>query len=235
MSIDHGLVIVPQLSAELPDGKVSAHVRFDGRPEIPTATVDLNVADVRLGQLTRKDPTQPPLDGPLRGHLKLTGRGRSIHEIAADGNGTVTAILPEGTMRTSLAELTGIDLRGLRMLLTKNKDETPVRCAVARFQMHNGTLTAQNLVIDTDPVLITGAGTIALNTEALDLQIQGHPKHVRLLRLQAPVGIQGTLAHPSVAIEKEGRKLQLVDPGHGKDVDCATLLAETKTGAPSLP
>ena len=235
MSIDHGLVIVPQLSADLPDGKVSAHVRFDGRPQTPTATLDLNVADVRLGQLARKDPTQPALDGPLRGHLKLTGRGRSIHEIAADANGSVTAILPEGTMRASLAELTGIDLRGLRMLLTKNKDETPVRCAVARFQLHKGTLTAQTLVIDTDPVLITGAGSIELDTEALDLQIEGHPKHVRLLRVQAPVAIQGTLAHPSVGVEKEGRKFQLVDPGHGKDVDCATLLAETKTGAPSLP
>lgn len=235
MTIDHGLVIVPQLSADLPDGKVSAHVRFDGRPEIPTASLDLNVADVRLGQLARKDPTQPPLDGPLHGHLKLTGRGRSIHAIAADANGSVIAILPEGTMRASLAELTGIDLRGLRMLLTKNKDETPVRCAVARFQLHKGTLTAQTLVIDTDPVLITGGGTIELNTEALDLQIQGHPKHVRLLRVQAPVAIQGTLAHPSIGVEKEGRKFQLVDPGHGKDVDCATLLTETKTGAPSLP
>jgi AsmA family protein len=235
MSIDHGLVIVPQLSASLPDGKVSAHVRFDGRPEIPSATVDLNVIDVRLGQLARKDPAQPPLDGLLRGHLKLTGHGRSIHEIAADANGSVTAILPEGTMRTSLAELTGIDLRGLRLLITKNKDETPVRCAVARLQLHKGTLTAETLIIDTDPVLITGAGSIELNTEALDLQIQGHPKHVRLLRVQAPVAIQGTLAHPSVGVEKEGRKLRLVDPGHGKDVDCATLLAETKTGAPSLP
>jgi len=235
MSIDHGLVIVPQLSADLPDGKVSAHVRFDGRPEIPTATLDLNVAGVRLGQLAKKDPTQPPLDGPLRGTLKLTGRGRSIHEIAADANGSVTAILPEGTMRASLAELTGIDLRGLRLLLTKNKDETPVRCAVARFQLRKGTLTAETLVIDTDPVLITGTGSIELDTEALDLQIQGHPKHVRLLRVQAPVAIQGTLAHPSVAVEKEGRKFQLVDPGRGKDVDCATLLAETKTGAPSLP
>lgn len=235
MSIDHGLVIVPQLSADLPDGKVSAHVRFDGRPQTPTATLDLNVADIRLGQLARKDPTQPALDGPLRGHVNLTGRGHSIHEIAADANGSVTAILPEGTMRASLAELTGIDLRGLRMLLTKNKDETPVRCAVARFQLHKGTLTAQTLVIDTDPVLITGAGSIELDTEALDLQIEGHPKHVRLLRVQAPVAIQGTLAHPSVGVEKEGRKFQLVDPGHGKDVDCATLLAETKTGAPSLP
>ena len=235
MSIDHGLVIVPQLSADLPDGKVSAHVRFDGRPAIPTATLDLNIGDLRLGQLARKDPTRPPLDGPLQGHLKLTGRGRSIHAIAADANGSVTAILPEGTMRASLAELTGIDLRGLRMLLTKNKDETPIRCAVARFQVRKGTLTAQTLVIDTDPVLITGAGTIELDTEALDLRIQGHPKHVRLLRVQAPVAIQGTLAHPFISLEKEGRKFQLVDPGNGKDVDCATLLAETKTGAPSLP
>ena len=235
MSIDHGLVIVSRLSADVPDGKVSAQVRFDGRPEIPTATLDLNVTDVRLGQLAKKDPAQPPLDGLLRGHLKLTGRGRSIHEIAANANGSVTAILPEGTMRASLAELTGVDLRGLRMLLTKNKEETPVRCAVARFELRQGTLTAQTLVIDTDPVLITGAGSIKLDTEALDLQIRGHPKHVRLLRVQAPVAIRGTLAHPLVGVEKAGRKFQLVDPGHGKDVDCATLLAETKAGAPSLP
>ena len=235
MSIDHGLVLVPQLTARLPDGTVSANIRFDGRPDIPTASVAMNMANVRLGQLAKKDPAQPPLDGLLQGHLKLTGRGHSIHEIAADANGTVTAVLPQGTMRASFAELTGLNLRGLGLLLTKNKDDTPVRCAVARFQLKKGTLTAQTLVIDTDPVLITGAGSIALDTEALDLQIQGHPKHMRLLRLQAPVAIQGTLRHPSLGIDKEQRKLQLVDPGHGKDVDCVTLLAEAQTGAPSPP
>jgi len=235
MTIDHGLVEIPQVSAKLPDGTLSANIRFDGRPDIPTAAVDLSIANVRVGQLAKKDPVQPPLDGPLQGHLKLTGRGRSIHEIAADANGTVTAVLPQGTMRASFAELTGLDLRGLGLLLTKNKNETPVRCAVARFQARKGTLTAQTLVIDTDPVLITGGGSITLGTEALDLQIQGHPKHARLFRLKAPVAIQGTLRHPSIGIDKEERKFQLVDPGHGKDVDCATLLAETKTGAPSLP
>ena len=235
MTIAHGLVEVPQLSARLPDGHVSAHIRFDGRPDTPTATLDLSFANVRLGQFAKKDPAQPPLDGPLQGHVELTGRGHSVHEIAADANGTVTAVLPQGTMRASFAELTGLDLRGLGLLITKNKNETPVRCAVARFQARKGTLTARTLVIDTDPVLITGGGSITLDTEALDLQIQGHPKHMRLFRLKAPVAIQGTLRHPSIGVDKEERKFQLVDPGHGKDVDCATLLAETKTGAPSLP
>ena len=235
MSIDHGLVTMPAISATLPDGKVTGHVRFDGRPEVPTATVELNVVDVKLGQLAKKNPDQPPLDGPLQAHLELTGRGRSVHEIAADANGSVTAVLPQGTMRASLAEITGVDLRGLGLMLTKNKKDTEVRCAVARFQARHGVLTAQTLVIDTDPVLITGAGSIELNTEALDLQVQGHPKHVRLFRLQAPVAIRGTLRHPSFGVDKEDRKFKLLDPGHGKDVDCATLLTQTKTGAPSLP
>lgn len=235
MSIDHGLVEVPQLSADLPDGKITGHVTFDGKPDIPTAKVELTLTNVRIGQLAKKDPTQPPLDGPLQAHLSLTGRGRSIHEIAANANGAITGALPQGTMRASLAELTGIDLRGLGLLLTKNKEDTPVRCAVARFQAKKGTLTAQTLVIDTDPVLITGGGSIDLNTETLDLQVRGHPKQTRLFRLQAPVAIEGTLKHPSVGVAKEDRKFKLVDPGHGKDVDCTTLLAEAKTGAPSLP
>jgi AsmA family protein len=235
MSIDHGLVIVPALSAELSDGKVTAHIRFDGRPDIPIATLTLDATNVRLGVLAKKDPEQPPLDGPLRAHIELTGRGRSVHEIAADANGTVTALLPQGTMRASLAEITGADLRALRLMLAKSKADTPVRCALARFQARKGLLTARTLVIDTDPILITGAGSIELDTEALDLQVQGHPKHLRLFRLQAPVVIGGTLRHPTFGIDKRGRKFELVDPGHGKDVDCATLLAETQTGAPSLP
>jgi uncharacterized protein involved in outer membrane biogenesis len=235
MSIDHGLVEVPQLSGSLPDGKVTARITFDGKPAVPAATVELNLTNVRIGQLAKKDPAQPPFDGPLQAHLKLTGHGRSIHALAADASGTITGLLPQGTMRASLAELTGLNLRGLGLLLTKNKDDTPVRCAAARFQATKGTLIAETLVIDTDPVLITGAGSIDLSTESLDLQFRGQPKQTRLFRLQAPVALAGTFRHPSFGVAKEERKFKLVDPGHGKDVDCTTLLAGAKTGAPSLP
>ncbi len=93
--------------------------------------------------------------------------------MAANADGTVILTLPQGTIRASLAELTGLDFRGLGLMLTKNKDDTAIRCGVARFQAHDGVLTSQTLVIDTDPVLITGAGTIQLDSEALDLEIQG--------------------------------------------------------------
>jgi hypothetical protein len=125
-----------------------------------------------------------------------------------------------------LAELTGLDLRGLGLLITKSKKEAVVRCGVASFQAHDGLLTAETLIIDTDPVLITGDGTVQLATEAIDLTLHGEPKGTRILRMQAPVLIQGTLKHPSMGIQGHDSRLKLIDRGHAKDADCAALMVK---------
>jgi hypothetical protein len=44
-----------------------------------------------------------------------------------------------------------------------------------------------------------------------------------VLRLKAPLKVQGTLAHPSVGIQQGDSKLVLVDRGRGKDEDCTAL------------
>jgi hypothetical protein len=211
-----------------PEQKISARIKFDAKTDTPTASVDLRATNIRIAQFLHKDPSQPPLDGLLQGHIDLTGRGRSFHDIASKADGTVTVLLPQGTIRASLAELTGLDFRGLGLMLTKNKEDTPIRCGVASFKAHDGTLTAQTLLIDTDPVLITGGGTIQLDSQALDLELKGHPKELRVLRLSAPFSVQGTFMHPVIGVEKGHRKLELVDPGHAKDADCGALLAEAK-------
>jgi AsmA family protein len=266
ITIDHGVITVPHLAGILvpvkasspgpvpttapgvpsnvePEGKLTARIKFDAKTDTPTAALDLRVANIRLAQFMHKDPSQPPLDGLLQGHLDLTGRGRSLHDIASKADGSVTALLPEGAIRASLAELIGLDARALGLMVTKNKEDTPIRCGVASFKVHDGTLTTQTLLIDTDPVLITGSGTIQLDTEALDLELQGHPKHLRVLRLSAPFSVQGTLAQPRISLEKGNRKLKLIDPGHAKDADCGALLAQAKKdsslaesdGAPPKP
>jgi AsmA family protein len=216
-------------SKDGPEGKISARIKFDAKTDTPTASVDLRATNIRIAQFLHKDPAQPPIDGLLQGHIDLTGRGRSFHDIASKADGTVIVLLPQGTIRASLAELTGLDFRGLGLILTKNKEDTPIRCGVASFKAHDGTLTAQTLLIDTDPVLITGGGTIQLDSEALDLELKGHPKELRVLRLSAPFSVQGTFTHPVIGIEKGHRKLELVDPGHAKDADCGALLAQAQT------
>ena len=231
LAMDYGVVAVSSLTADVLGGKLVAHLKVDARTDSPLAAFDLNVADAELGLLPHKESGPAPLEGPLSIRLALTGRGKSIHLIAAGADGTLTAMLPHGTIRASLAELTGVDLRGLGLLLAKSKQEDEVRCGAANFQARDGTLTAQNLIVDTDPVLISGQGVVNLGTESLDLKLQGHPKGLRFLRLRSPLLVRGTLAHPKFGIDAHESSFVLVDRGRSSDVDCAALLGAPESSA----
>ena len=247
MTMDHGILVAMPLSGEVYEGKFTAHVKIDATTDDPAADLDLKLTNLQLGQWVRKDEDLPAAEGLLRARVVIAGRGTSLHQIAASANGTVTAVLPQGTLRDSLAELTGIDLRGIGLALTQKARQTAVRCAVASFLAHDGNLEAQSLVVDTDSVLITGGGNIHLDSEAIDLDLHGHPKGWRLFRLRSPLLVRGTLSHPSASIQSSNTVVQVaaavalgvlltplasvlafVDPGLAKDADCAGLLAEAK-------
>jgi hypothetical protein len=110
----------------------------------------------------------------------------------------------------------------------------------------------QEIVIDTDKVLITGKGEIDLGPEDLDLTLNGQPKKPRLFRIKSPIQLSGTLLHPKVGVNAGNTPgqvalatvlgvlatplasaLAFIDPGLAKDADCSQLLAEAhREGAP---
>ena len=243
LKVDHGVLTAAPVSAKFADGSVTGQWTFDGSKDMFATQLALDFDGLQLGQFGRRDKDQPPLDGLLRGRLRLAGKGRSTHELAASADGTIVAILPHGEIRASLAELGGIDFRGLGLMLSGKQAMTTVRCAVAAFDVHDGALKSKALVLDTGPVLIAGTGGVNLDTEALDFEIRGHPKHVRL-RLRTSLVVHGTLAQPVVGL-KAGKSMAqagvgvvlgvmltplaaiaaFIDPGRTQDADCAALIA----------
>jgi len=187
----------------------------------------MRFTDLQLSALNHKG-AEAPLEGLMQARVDITGQGRSIRQVAATANGTVNAELPHGMIRASLAELIGVDLRGLGLTLTHSKREVAVRCAAANFLARDGALTARTIVVDTEPVVITGEGEIHLDTEELDLTLRGQPKDLRFLRLDAPLLVRGVLARPSVGLQTRDSSVKLIDRGTGKDADCASLLAASR-------
>jgi uncharacterized protein involved in outer membrane biogenesis len=227
-ALDHGVLTVQSMSGRLLGGEAQGRGKLDVNQDPPRADVDLKLTGLELAQMRRKEGSStpdapPPIEGTLRARIMVSGRGNSIHQVAATANGIVTAVVPHGTVRDSLAELAGMDLRALGLLMSKDKHDTALRCAIAVFKDHDGTLTAQDIVADTEPVLFTGSGQIQFDSENLDLSLQGEPKGLRLFHWRSPVLIKGTLSHP--AIDIHARKLELVDTGKAKDADCGSLIA----------
>lgn len=254
VKLDRGVLTADPASFDLPQGRIAGRAQLDAQRATPVTSLDVRVSNARLEQLIPIKTGGHPLTGSLVARIKLTGAGASVHRAAANANGEVLVAVPGGEIRRAFAELLGINVtKGLGLLFAKNQETTPIRCAVADFNATNGILRANQVVLDTGPVLATGKGTVDLDRETVDFQIQGHPKKFRLVRLLAPINIKGPIAGPPKVGIETGKAigqgglaaalasfasplaavLPFIDPGLAKDANCGALIAEAgQQGAP---
>jgi uncharacterized protein involved in outer membrane biogenesis len=217
---------------------------------VPQTTVDARVTDIHMENFIIG--AEKPVSGAVEARMVLTGRGNSVHKAASTASGTATAVIPSGRIRHSLAEWMGINvLSALSLSLTGSQEDTGLRCAVVHLNAANGVFTSQQFVLDTDPVLVNGSGSIDMNNETLDLRLQGKPKSFQIFRLRAPISISGPWAHPALGVDAKPLIAQgaigaglavanplvailaFIDPGLAKNADCAGLLGTAKAeGAP---
>jgi uncharacterized protein involved in outer membrane biogenesis len=173
-----------------------------------------------------------------------------VHSLMGNADGSFAAVVPHGDIRAAFAELTGIDLKGVGLLLAHDNGHAAIRCGVAKFDVTDGSAQAQTIVVDTQNVLMTGSGSVNLGSERLDLSLRGQPKKFHLVRIRAPIDIKGQLAAPKFGLDKGqlakqgaiaaalstlltpvAAMLAFVDPGLAKDQDCSELLAQAHSDA----
>jgi uncharacterized protein involved in outer membrane biogenesis len=248
VSLDHAVLSIELSRAVLGDGTVSGTARFDASRKVPRGELNLSVTDLPLEQFKGKSG-EPLFTGLLSGRARLSGEGKSAHELAATASGTITAVIPHGAMRTSTAELASLDLSGALGAVLKDQKETAMHCGVASFDAHDGLVTTHIFVIDTDKVLITGTGNIHMDSETLDLSLHGQPKKAGLT-LHSAISINGTLMHPQAHLSGHGALAQsgaavalgviltpvaavlgFVNPGLTHDADCASLIGQASAAA----
>jgi uncharacterized protein involved in outer membrane biogenesis len=249
VALQRGVLSIEKVKATLGDGSLAGEVRFDAARETPRGDLSLSLTGLPLDQLSSKDGSASSMDGTLSARVQLGGSGKSLHELAASANGTATAVVPHGAMRASVAQAASLDLSGALGLLLKSHKETEVRCGVASFDAHDGVLSLRTFLVDTDEALITAAGEVHMDTEALDLTLRGRPKKPQLA-LHGAVAVGGTLRHPQVRLvggevaAQAGAAaalgvlltplaalLAFVNPGLQRDADCAALLAQADVPA----
>jgi AsmA family protein len=253
VKLDNALLRLDDLTFVMPRGQLAGQVAINARQSVPVTDLDMRLTGARLEQFLPAKFKDNSVNGALIGRAKLHGVGRSVRDTASTASGTVGLVVPNGEIRKAFAELLGVNVvKGLGLLLSKNEDKTPIRCAVADFQGSGGVLTAQNLVFDTGPVLVSGGGTLDLRNERMALRVKGNPKKFRLVRLNVPIRVEGALLSPKIkpetgkAIGQVGigavlgsvlaplaAILPFVDNGLAKDANCSALIAQTATPGPT--
>ena len=184
VSVENSVLTLKPLAFSFTEGKLSGWVSIDARKDIPVTSMDARVTDIHIEHFFKS--ADKPVEGMVEARAQLGGSRSSVHKAASSATGTLTAVIPSGKIRHSLAEWLGVNvISALGLTLSGDQSNTNIRCAVAHFTAKDGVLTAQQFVFDTDPVRADGQGTVNLQDETLNLTLQGHPKKLQLFHLRA--------------------------------------------------
>ena len=192
-----GKEIVSQLSAQY-HGR---EIRFGHKAQLgvaPTIEFDLAADDFDLGSLLSELGVTELAD--VRADFALHGSvaGRTPKALASSFTGAVNLVAGEGEIASSVFELIATDL--VWALVPKGGDggRAKLTCVVNRIDFVEGVGTMSAFALVTQRMRTSGAGTVNLKDESLDLIFYPKPNETSLLSLSTPIRVTGPLAAPSV-------------------------------------
>jgi uncharacterized protein involved in outer membrane biogenesis len=208
------------------------------------------VRGVELAKLLTRLEVSESGAGTLGGRGEFRAAGNSLHELARGLAGEIGVVLQNGRISDPLLELAALHLGDyLRVKLSDDDGEAPVRCLVGLFEAERGVLAARTLLLDTRHVRIEGSGSIDLGRERVDLELRPRSKSFTIGTLRTPILIEGPFATRraklapgplamrggaavalGAAIHPLAALIALVDPGSKeKPGACADALADYRT------
>lgn len=212
LGLKGGVLSVGAIDARTAQGRLTGQLGLDGRGALALWTADLRWSGLRLEQWIRQEraAAAPPwVSGQLNGRVTVQGRGRSTAEILATLTGTARSDLQGGVVSQLAIEAAGLDLAESLGLLVTGDRVLPVTCAVADLVADGGVWRTRTLVLDTPDSTLWVDGTVALDSETMDLRVVVSPRDLSPLALRSPLRLRGSLANPVVSVDKGplGRKV----------------------------
>jgi len=247
--LQQGVLNLTPIRFTMAEGDISGNLRIDGNKIPPEITTDMNILRISLHRLfaplAKKLAQENVSQGYLGGAAKLRGRGKSMREMLSHSNGNIGIGMEGGELSDLLVGLIGLDIfRALGFIISGDKP-VAIKCIIADFTAEDGVLHTNRFVIDTADTNIIGKGNIAFATEETDLELTPYPKHPSALSARSAIIVNGRLKNLSVypdpaevairgglagglavALPPVGALLAFIEPGLGKDSDCANFIRD---------
>ena len=195
-----GMLTLDPASADLPQGHLSLTLSADAGKTAPPVHLTLRAPGIALAPLLASLHEPAYIAGNLEVIADLRGAGESLHAIAASLDGTLTLVVPGGTIDTKRI---GGSAAGVMQVLNPKAGSgaNALRCLVVRFDFAQGVGTARALTLGSAVLNVEGGGTVNLADETLALLLRSRASVVGTT-VSVPVNVFGSLAAPQTKVDE---------------------------------
>lgn len=204
LTLEDGLLKMGPLRGTLWNGTFDGKIKLDASQYVPTLSVQLKVQDLDLDFLDNTVGVTDMVNGEIDLiKLNLKSRGTTLHEVLMRANGEAELVEGPIEITNEYIDFWAADIFTLTLSKAWEKEEvTQLNCAVGYFDINEGEIQSDAILIDTKRITVGGFGTLNLGSEQVDLILTPQPKNPTLVTLGHPVRVTGHLSDPDVTSDK---------------------------------
>jgi uncharacterized protein involved in outer membrane biogenesis len=203
LKLKEGRLDLDPAVVNLPGGSMRLTMAYDLKESEVDFQVAANVQRFDYGIIARRLNRADDLRGLFSLNMQLSGRAPSLDTIMRNANGRLDFAVWPTELRSGMFNLWSANLVLTLLPLIDPGLKSQVNCIVGRFDLKQGDLSDDKIVIDTSTVRIRGAGHASLATEELAFVFQPRAKGVGLFRLQTPLRVSGTLTDQRFGFDRQ--------------------------------
>jgi len=167
-----GRLQLRRLRLALPDGPMELSLSADAAEQDGSVGLTLHAPAIPLALLARYAALPGEAGGAMRVETQLTGKGRSLHDLAASLDGPFAATMTHGSLsNAALVELASASLQALGIQVP-TLGQTAIRCFGIVGSFNAGVGRFRTIALDSTYLQLDGAGQVDLGAETLALKLR---------------------------------------------------------------
>jgi uncharacterized protein involved in outer membrane biogenesis len=193
LGLTNGRIAIDPLRLQLPSGGLL--LRASVKPGVTASDASLRVLIEKFdfGTLLRLRNPDSDVGGTISMDVDITAAASDIRNLLTGANGYLDLSGRPENLRSGVVDLWAVNL--LSAVVTESaegKDASHINCILSRWSLSDGSMTAQNLAVDTSKIRICGRGGIDFNDRTFDLTVAPIAKRPEFFSLATPLEVTGT-------------------------------------------
>ena len=192
ISLRDGRIQIDPLRLQLPKSSLQLQASLKPGRQASDATLRLLIDNFDFGVLTRISNPESKAGGTVNVDIDVSASASNMRSILSGANGYLDVAARLENVSSSLVDLWAVNLLSSVVSSAIKDDQQPqINCAISRFRLENGLMTAEQLAVDTSRIRICGEGEISFVDESFNLVVKPNAKRPEFFSLATPLAVRG--------------------------------------------
>jgi uncharacterized protein involved in outer membrane biogenesis len=202
-ALEAGRFSLDPFQLEVPGGSVRLATSIQPVGRGVEATLTTRVDRFDYGILARRADPDTEMGGLFALDVRLRSRAPDAATLMRYASGRFDfAVFPEA-FEAGIADLWAVNLLSAVLPTLDKSKESKVNCAVGLFNMKDGRMWQETILVDTSKMSVSGTAEVDFKTERIDVTLEPAPKRPEFFSLATPLQVQGSFEDFGVEVEPE--------------------------------